>query len=458
VFASAADRITDLRPTVILISLDGFRPDYLGSNTPSLNSLAERGVRARWMIPSFPTKTFPNHYTIATGLFPAHHGIIGNSFQDPNFKAKFSMSDRDAVKDARWWGGEPIWVTAEKQGVRTAPVFWPGSEAAIEGIRPTYYEAFDDKRTAEERVDKLLSLLDLPGAKRPQLLTLYMSNVDHAGHEYGPGTPQVDEAVAKVDAAVGKLLAGLRERGIEDQVNIIVVSDHGMAPTSRKRVDILDDYVDLKTIQVIDYGPVVSLRALDGNNQALFARLRHIPHVHAYLSNDVPARWHYSGSPRIMPILLVCDAGWLLQSREFVQKHADFQHGGNHGYDNRDKSMRATFIAAGPGLAKHAVLPPFPNVDVYSLLAYLLNVSPAETDGTLDVFKPVLVKRDDPHRTERAPWRKELDQDARLGAVGDLGRPVWQAMFPDKPLTQLGHQSGDGQFAEKAHSYSGGGR
>jgi predicted AlkP superfamily pyrophosphatase or phosphodiesterase len=417
--ASAADRISDLRPTVILISLDGFRPDYLGSNTRNLNSLAGRGVRAKWMIPSFPTKTFPNHYTIATGLYPAHHGIIGNSFWDPNFNAKFSMSNREDDKEARWWGGEPIWVTAEKQGVRTAPVFWPGSEAPIEDIRPAYYEPFDDKRTADERVEKLLALFDLPVTQRPQLLTLYLSNVDHAGHDYGPGTPEMEAAVTKVDSALGKLLAGLKERGIDDQVNIIVVSDHGMAPTSRKRVDILDDYVDLKTVDVIDYGPVVSLRALDGNNGAVFAKLKHIPHVHAYLTADVPARWHYSDSSRIMPILLVCDEGWLLQSREYVEKHHDFQHGGNHGYDNHDKSMRATFIAAGPAFTAHAVLQPFPNVDVYSLLAYILNLQPAKTDGTINVFKSVLVNRSGgPPRTERAPWRKELDEDALLVTPG----------------------------------------
>jgi hypothetical protein len=191
-----------------------------------------------------------------------------------------------------------------------------------------------------------------------------------------------------------------------------------MAPTSRKRVDVLDDYVDLKTVDVIDYGPVVSLRALDGNSPALFAKLKHIPHVHAYLAADAPARWHYSGSPRIMPILLACDEGWLLESREYIEKHPDFQHGGNHGYDNAYKSMRATFLAAGPAFTPHAVLQPFPNVDVYSLMAYILNVQPAQMDGTLDAFKPVLVKRSEgPRRTERAPWRKERDQNAFLPAA-----------------------------------------
>ena len=421
-WAGAAEKITDLRSTVILVSLDGFRPDYVGSGTPHLDSLIARGVHAKWMIPSFPTKTFPNHYTIVTGLYPAHHGIIANSFWDPTFQAKFSPGDREEVTNARWWGGEPIWVTAEKQGVRTAPVFWPGSEAPIEDVRPSYYEAFDDKRPDDVRVEKLLSLLDLPASERPRFLTLYMSDTDHAGHDFGPGTPEMRAAVEKVDTAIGQLLNGLKARGIEDQVNIIIVSDHGMAATSRKRVVVLDDYLDLKTVNVSDWGPVVSVRARDGNNAAVMAKLAHLAHAQAYLAADIPARWHYSDSPRIQPILLVANDGWLIESRDYMDKHPKFVRGGNHGYDNDDKSMRATFIAAGPAFASHATMAPFSNVHLYSLMAYLLNLRPVETDGSINVFKDVLVKQGDrvsPH-PERAPWRKERDQDAsrRLPVIG----------------------------------------
>ena len=415
-WANAADKVADLRPTVILISLDGFRPDYIGSDSPNLEALMKRGVHAKWLIPSFPTKTFPNHYTIATGLYPAHHGIIANSFYDPTFQARFSPSNREEVTNARWWGGEPIWVTAEKQGVRTAPVFWPGSEAPIENIRPSYYEEFNDKRPDDERVQKLLTLFDLPASERPRFLTLYLSDVDHAGHDFGPGTPEVKSAVGKVDTAVGQLLTGLRARSIEDQVNIIVVSDHGMAATSRDRVIVLDDYLDLKTVDASDWGPVVSIRARDGNNAAVMAKLARLKHAQAYFAADVPARWHYSDSPRIQPILVVAQSGWLLESRDYMDKHPDFHRGGNHGYDNADKSMHALFIAAGPAFATHATLPPFSNVHIYSLMAYLLNLRPAETDGSINVFKDVLVKQGDrvPPHPERAPWRKERDQDAAL--------------------------------------------
>jgi predicted AlkP superfamily pyrophosphatase or phosphodiesterase len=411
--AIAADRIADLRPTVILVSIDGFRADYLGTETPNLNSLAERGVHAKWLIPSFPTKTFPNHYTIVTGLYPAHHGIVANSIWDESIDAKFTSSDRSQVQNSKWWGGEPIWATAEKQGLRCAPLDWPGSEAEIKETRPSYWQEFDSKRTADERVATLLPFLDKPAPDRPRFLTLYMSEVDEAGHNFGPRSPQVHEALAKVDSAFGKLLAGLRERGIEDQVNIIVVSDHGMSSTSRKKLIFLDDYIDLKEVRIADWGPPIALNAIDGNNAALVDKLRHLRHAKVYLSADLPRRWHYVDSPRIQPVIVMPDDEWTMNSHEYMDKHADFQHGGQHGYDNELKSMRALFIAAGPSF-NHAAMKPFSNVHIYSLLAALLNVHPAETDGSLDVFRNVLIRRGETEvpRPARAPWRKERDEVA----------------------------------------------
>jgi predicted AlkP superfamily pyrophosphatase or phosphodiesterase len=391
-----AAEIRDLQPTVILISIDGFRYDYFEkAPTPNLHSLIARGVRARYMVPSFPTKTFPNHYTIVTGLYPAHNGIVANNMWDDGLHATFKMSDRKQVQDARWYGGEPIWVTAQKAGQKTAPMYWPGAEAAIEGIMPTYGEAWDDKHktTFEYRVNKVLSWLDLPAPQRPTFLTLYFENVDQAGHDYGPDSPQLRAAMERVDQAIGLLLQGLRARGIADQVNIVVVSDHGMAACSRRRLILLDDYVDLSKVIVVDGSPVLALKAKDGNNAALVAKLKLVPHLTVYTPDTVPQRLHYSGNPRITPVIAVADVGWTITSHDYVAKHPDKKYGGDHGYDNAAPEMRAIFVAAGPGFRPHRTLPGFPNVDVYPLLAHLLNVVPARNDGDITVFQPVLLPK-----------------------------------------------------------------
>ncbi len=408
----AAERINDLRPTVILISLDGFRPDYLDRiETPNLHAIEERGVHAKYMIPSFPTKTFPNHYTIVTGLYPVHHGIIANYMFDPDLNEKFNKNNPAAQKDARWWGGEPIWVTAEKQGLRTAPLMWPGSLVERPGMRPTYTEEYDKQATSNDRVDKLVSLLDLPADKRPRLLTLYIDAVDQAGHDFGPRSSEVAEAVRQSDAAIGRLLGALKERGIDEQVNLIVVSDHGMSSQSQKKIVFLDKYINMDAVETIDGTPVVALRPKDGDYDALYAKLKHVPHAKAYRAGDVPERWHFSGSHRIPPVFLLVDDEWTVTTHEYLKGHK--LELGNHGFDNASKDMRALFTAAGPAF-QHGTMKPFINVDIYSLLAYLLNISPAQNDGSIDVFKAVLVERSEtePSKKALAPWQKEWDEVA----------------------------------------------
>ncbi len=406
-----ADRINDLRPTVILVSIDGFRPDYLDRvDTPNLHALIERGVHAKYMEPSFPTKTFPNHYTIVTGLYPAHHGIIGNSMYDPDLNAKFSKNNPKDQQDPRWWGGEPIWVTAEKQGLRTAPLMWAGAMAE-RGIRPTYTEEYDKQAGPGDRVDSLLRLLDLPIDRRPRLLTLYIDVVDEAGHDFGPRTEQTASAVREADAAIGKLMTALQERGVADQVNVIVLSDHGMSQQSQKKVVFLNDYLVMDTVEIIDGTPVVALRPKNGDYEALYQVLKRVPHTKAYRASDVPERWHFSGSHRIPPAFLVADDEWTITTREYMKSHK-FEFG-NHGFDNSSKDMRAIFIAAGPAF-QHGTVKPFSNVNVYSLLAYLLNIVPAQTDGSLSAFKTALVPKtqSQPSRKTLAPWQKEWDEVA----------------------------------------------
>jgi predicted AlkP superfamily pyrophosphatase or phosphodiesterase len=380
------------RPTVILVSIDGFRADYLDTlPVPVLRAIAASGVRAEAMTPVFPSKTFPNHYSIATGLYTEHHGIVGNTFYDPEFKATFRIRDQKELENPRWWGGEPIWVTAERQGVKCGTIYWPGSTVAIKGVRPSYWEPYIIPQSYAARVNEALGWLDLPADKRPSLVTLYFESVDAMGHRYGPGSPEVADAAAKVDAALARLREGLKKRGLEDSTDLIVVSDHGMTSISPGRVVFLDDYVDLSELHIVDWSPVLQVEAKNGDNAALLRQLKNVPHLASYLSAETPARWHYRDNRRITPIVGLVDEGWTLDSHAHFAKMRDFD-GGNHGFDNELPSMRALFIATGPDFKAGSRLKVFPNVDVYELLAHLLKIVPAPNDGTLEVFRTVLKK------------------------------------------------------------------
>jgi predicted AlkP superfamily pyrophosphatase or phosphodiesterase len=379
-------------PPVILVSIDGFRPDYLGrGNSPTLDSIAEAGVRAEWMEPSFPSKTFPNHYTIVTGLRPDHHGIIANNIRDSAL-GRFSMGDRDAVRDARWWGGEPIWATLAKAGGVAAPIFWPGSEAPIGGALPAIWEAFDEDVSPNDRVDNLLALLERSGAMRPEFLTLYTSVVDHAGHTFGPTSSELANAVSVADAMVARLAAGLHARGLADRVNLIIVSDHGMSSTSSDRLIVLDDLIDLDDIVVHDWGPVGQYQPVEGKSELVYQALhdRH-PALTVYRREELPARLAFGSHPRVPEIVAIAADGWRITTRRQV---ADFRPGGDHGYDNALPSMRALFLASGPGFRQGSVVPSFSNIHVYSLMAHLLGLQPAPNDGSLDSVR-VMLRVDD---------------------------------------------------------------
>jgi predicted AlkP superfamily pyrophosphatase or phosphodiesterase len=365
--------------------MDGFRRSYLDTDSlPTLHALGRDGVTAEAMIPSFPTLTFPNHYTIVTGLYPEHHGIVANTIYDPDSHELFTMSNA-ASKESHWWGGQPIWVTAEKQGERTGTMFWVGSEAEIDGVRPTRWKPF--KVTPfDAEVDTVLSWIDLKGAQRLSLVTMYLDEPDHTGHEFGPDSPRTAAAAARADSALGRLVNGLRERGIYDKVNLIVVSDHGMSQLSPDRVVYFDDAVDTASVRITSLSPVILVTPRDGDAASLLAKIRKLPHVHAWLKADVPARLHYSQNRLITPIVGIADDGWQ------VSTHGGRwgAPGGQHGYDNANASMHAIFVAHGPAFRKGVTMPEFPNVDVYDLLAKLLHLKPAPNDGTIQPFLPVL--------------------------------------------------------------------
>lgn len=380
-------------PFVVLISFDGFRWDYISrAKVPNLQALASRGVRAEGLIPVFPSKTFPNHYTIVTGLYPENHGIVSNVIADPDFPQRFTMASATA-KDARWWGGEPLWATAIRQNQRAASMFWPGSEAPIHGIRPTYWRPFDDGVPNAARVKQVLDWLALPPDQRPSFVTLYFSEVDHAGHEHGPDSRQVLEAASHLDAALGQLMSGMRSLNLLDRTSVVVVSDHGMSQLSNNRIIFLDDYLDLSSVDVIEWTPNLSLAPRSGSVDEIYRALKDKHRALAvYKREEMPAHLHYRNNNRIPPIIGLADDGWTVTShaRHLAVSVAGRSEGGAHGYDPQLKSMHGLFVAAGPRIREGMLVPEFENVHIYNFLCEILGLTPAKNDGDPAVLRNVL--------------------------------------------------------------------
>lgn len=378
---------------VVLVSIDGFRADYFDRGlTPYLAMLARVGARAEWLTPSYPTLTFPNHYSLVTGLVPDRHGIVGNGMIDPAL-GRFTMADRGAVQDGRWWGGEPIWVTLERAGRKTAPVFWPGSEAAIGGLRPAIWKPFDETLPDEQRVDELLARLDLPAGERPALLTLYFELLDDAGHDFGPDAPETNAAIAQADRMIGRLWDGLRARKLDRKVNLIVVSDHGMAALRPGGALVLDELVDPAKLDRIYVSSVAHLAPLPGEEEAVRrALLGEHPHFTCYPPGGFPPAWRYGENPRVPPITCQAETGYRFGTREWLAAHPDEPKGGNHGFPPEAVEMRALFIATGPGIERGITVPAFANVHVQALIAALTGVEPPPSDARRAVIAPLLVK------------------------------------------------------------------
>ena len=378
-----------LRATVLLISLDGWRADYhTKSPVVNLRSLMRRGVRAEGLIPSFPTKTFPNHYTLVTGLYPGHHGVVANEMRDPRTGRLFSMMNRREVGSAMWWGGQPIWNIVQRAGARAGAMFWPGSEAPIQGVRPSFWVPFQHEMPNEDRVDRILSWLDLPANERPSFLTLYFSDVDGAGHSFGPDSPELVRALERVDGSLGRLLRGLEERGLLNTINIIVTSDHGMAETSRRRVVFIDEFLTAADGEVVDLNPTLGVWPRPGREEIVYRKLvaAH-PRLTVYKRANTPEHWHYRDHERIPPIVGVADEGWSVMRRASVTDafaRSIRRVGGSHGYDPQVQSMHGVFVAAGPAFQVGAVVPAFENVQVYGLMCRILGIEAGPNDGDPD--------------------------------------------------------------------------
>lgn len=420
-------------PTTIILSLDGFRADFLNRGlTPRLSSFVKEGVSPPYMMPSFPSLTFPNHFTLATGLYPEAHGIVGNSFWDPDLNAEFYYTDPARSLDAKWWNGQPFWVTAEKQGVRTAVHMWPGSEAKIQDTFASIVDKFNGKEALDNKVSRILGFLDMPGREnlsvnvedtRPQLIAAYVPNVDTDGHKYGPNSTEIRSTIQSVDTMVDRLFKGLESRNLTKIVNVIVVSDHGMATTDTSRLLQLEDLIDTSKIEHTDGWPLYGLRPKDDKDihplyDELKEKAKTNPNFDVYLRDvDMPQKYHFSNNHRIAPLWIVPKTGWaIVTKKEFVVKEAKekglvYHPRGLHGYDHEHPLMRAIFIARGPAFPHPANsrVEPFrmfylplwssrelftnantENIDVYNILCDSLDMQPQPNNGTLRLpLKPV---------------------------------------------------------------------
>lgn len=377
---------------VVVLSMDGFRWDYTNrAHTPNLDAIAAAGVKAEYLQPSFPTTTFANHYTMATGLYPDHHGILYNRFFDPKTNRTYNdRNDRASVEDGSFYGGEPIWVTAEKQNVTTATCFWVGSEAAVKGISPTYWKRYQHSMPFTDRIDTVAYWLELPKEKRPRLVMWYMDEPDSKGHNLGPENDSLMGLVTYLDSLVGVMINKISALPHADQINIIVLSDHGMGQLSLDKQVILDQYIDTSLIANYNgWNPTISLQVKEGKLDEVMEQLSRAPNVKSYSRGNFPDRLHFGSHPRTLDVTVIADAGYSLYWSWAV---ADVK--GTHGYDNEDPAMRAIFYAKGPDFKVNYKHPGFQNIHLYSLLAKLLNIQPAQTDGNLDAVIDLLRSKD----------------------------------------------------------------
>ncbi|MEM7282737.1 MAG: ectonucleotide pyrophosphatase/phosphodiesterase [Pseudomonadota bacterium] len=382
--ASCASLKSSSPVTTILISIDGTHPKHLARlSSGTIRGLIDAGVQAEALLPVFPTKTFPNHYSQVTGLYPSGHGIVGNRMYDTVTNKRFDIADRVAKQDSSWWWGEPIWVTAAKQNVKVATMFWPGSEAEIQGYTPFFWRPFDYQFKSAQRVDQVLQWLDQEPDLR--LVTLYFEESDVAGHLHGPTSPEFFQALQRIDGHLGALLSGLEERNRLSRTNIVIVSDHGMADTSAKRIVCLDDFVDAES-QWAGKSPVLMLWPKD---EETVTKLRQAhPHVKVYGEAEFPAHWRLTDNQRVAPYVVVADEGWTMYNA--CKIGVPKINPGDHGYDNALLSMRGLFVASGPSFKNKVNIPAVNAVDIYELLCHLLSIKPAKNDGSLSAFSKAL--------------------------------------------------------------------
>tara|TARA_R110001599_G_scaffold150929_4_gene335480 strand:- start:110456 stop:111655 length:1200 start_codon:yes stop_codon:yes gene_type:complete len=377
------------QPQLLLISFDGFRADYLSkTETPNFDRLIKNGVTAEGLIPIFPTKTFPNHYAIATGLYPENNGLIGNNMYDPEMDARYSMGNREAVENPDWYSGEPIWNTVEKAGKKAGTMFWIGSEAPIQNMRPSHWKSYDGSIPNEARIDTVLKWMTRE-QDPVDFGTLYFSFVDSQGHRYGPDSEKVIEAIQQADELVGYLL---KEMESNESINLMIVSDHGMIEVSPSRKVTLDDFIDVNKIEIISYSPALMFNVEGEGEQEVFESLKkNEENFKVYLMENIPDRYHLKNNSRVPEVLMVAEEGYTINTKQFFESRgSDYPSGGAHGFDNANPKMDAIFVAYGQAFKKGVKLSRFENIHLYEVMAKILNIEPAPNDGDIDAVIEIL--------------------------------------------------------------------
>ncbi len=376
----------------LLISFDGFRYNYLNKvETPHFDTLTANGVSAEGLIPVFPSKTFPSHYSIATGLYPEHSGVVGNTMYDPEWDEWYRIRDRQAVTNDKWYGGEPIWNTLEKQGVKTGTMFWVGSEADIQDMRPTHWKIYDESMPDRARIDTVLKWMSAPDSQTVDFATLYFSHVDSKGHWYGTESDSLKDAVRKSDQLIGYLKEQMKKKQLWQNTNVVIVSDHGMVNQSADKTIRLDNIINMDNVERITWGPLTMIWPKTGTEEQLYQSLKaNAEHYRVYKKENLPERYHLKNHRRVSDIVMIADLGYTILDEEYEHQFLESLPRATHGYDNNQKAMQGLFRARGPAFKKGAEVEAFQSIHIYELINHLMGTEPVKNDGSLDSVKVLL--------------------------------------------------------------------
>ncbi|KAI0464849.1 hypothetical protein LJB42_000060 [Komagataella kurtzmanii] len=444
---------TPYHPTTIVISLDGFHPHYISPDlTPFMHELLSDGYGAPYMVPSFPSSTFPNHWTMITGLFPSEHGIVGNTFFDPDSNRQFVNTNPRLSLDPEWWGGEPIWKTLDSNNITTSVHMWPGSEVPFETGQPLQVDPYNGSESLDSKKSTIFNWLDKDISERPELILSYVPIIDSLGHKFGTHGEKLTEGLKSVDFFLDSVYQGITERNLTDIVNFIVVSDHGMAPTSNQRLIYLDDIVDMDSIDHIDGWPLFGIRPripvakffkeLEVNWEHHLLK----EHFNVYLKENLPEEWHFGTntnqySDRIAPIWVVPKVGWSITTHEDMENKMEFDYKpkGVHGYNNTEVLMRAIFLGVGPyfteTLQGSLKVNPFPNIELYNIICNTFNIKPAPNNGSLDIISLKNLLPNDWHDSLNYPGIQIDDEPFMV--INSSYDQIWRVSYPENPKVEL---------------------